>query len=175
MKRIMRNVTLFLSLAFGLCVILDYKTDVDIMKTFSITLGVTLYHFAMRLLVGGVYDRVWNNRVDYKKAWFQVRAFEMGLYKTLRVKHWKKHMPTYETASFDIRKHSLKEIAAATCQAEAVHETIILFSFAPIILGRRFGAWPAFVITSVIAAVIDAAFVMMQRFNRQRLVKLIRE
>ena len=39
----------------------------------------------------------------------------------------------------------------ATCQAELVHETIAVLSFLPIAAGVRFGAYPVFIITSVLA------------------------
>ena len=43
----------------------------------------------------------------------------------------------------------------------------------PIAAGVRFGAYPVFIITSVLAAACDMAFVVMQRYNRPRLIKLM--
>ena len=57
--------------------------------------------------------------------------------------------------------------------AELVHETIAVLSFLPIAAGVRFGAYPVFIITSVLAAACDMAFVIMQRYNRPRLIKLM--
>lgn len=58
------------------------------------------------------------------------------------------------------------------CQAELVHETIVVLSFLPIAGGIRFGAYPVFIITTVLAAGYDLLFVMMQRYNRQRVLML---
>lgn len=59
------------------------------------------------------------------------------------------------------------------CKAELVHETIALLSFLPVAAGIWFGAYPVFIITSVLAAMCDMMFVVMQRYNRQRVMKLV--
>lgn len=99
----------------------------------------------------------------------------MYLYKVLKVKKWKEHMPTFQNDYFDIKQHSLEEIASATCQAEIVHEIIAVFSFLPVILSKWFGSCEVFVTTSLIAALIDISFVMVQRFNRPRLLKMMKQ
>lgn len=144
----------------------------DWLETTAISLGITSYHFLMRLLVGFFWNCAMHNRADWNKWWFRERKFEPRLYKLLRVKRWKNRMPTFESSFFDIRRRSLPEMIGATCQAELVHETIIVLSFLPIILSTRFGALPVFVITSAASAFIDAVFVTMQRYNRPRLVAL---
>ena len=82
-------------------------------------------------------------------------------------------MPTYDNALFDPRLHTWDEVAQAMCQAELVHETIALLSFLPIAAGLRFGAYPVFIVTSVLSAGYDLLFVMMQRYNRQRIMALL--
>ena len=44
----------------------------------------------------------------------------------------------------------------------------------PIVAGVWFGAYPVFVITSILAAMFDLIFVMIQRYNRQRVIKLMK-
>ena len=41
-------------------------------------------------------------------------------------------------------------------------------------LGEWLGGYPAFIITSILAAMFDMMFVIMQRYNRQRILKLIK-
>jgi hypothetical protein len=50
-----------------------------------------------------------------------------------------------------------------------------LLSFLPLLAAIPFGAFPAFLITSLAAACFDTVFVIMQRFNRPRLIKLIQK
>ena len=127
----------------------------------------------MRLIVGAAFEMVMNNRADYTKRWYQVGPGEQRLYKALRVKRWKGKMPTYDPSLFNPRIHSWDEIAQAMCQAELVHETIAVLSFVPILASIRFQSAGVFIITSVIAALIDTGFVIMQRYNRVRVVRLI--
>ncbi len=96
----------------------------------------------------------------------------MQLYKALHVKKWKNKMPTYEPTLFSPEKHSWDEIAQAMCQAELVHETIVIFSFLPIIATIWWGGFWVFLITSVCAALLDMAFVVMQRYNRPRVIRM---
>lgn len=83
-------------------------------------------------------------------------------------------MPTYDRTLFDPQIHTWEEIAQAMCQAELIHETIALLSFLPIAAGIWFGAYPVFIVTSVLAAGCDMLFVMMQRYNRQRIMNLMK-
>ncbi len=172
MKKTMIAVTAALLAAFGAATAAYLLTELGWLETVAISLGVTSYHFLMRLLVGFFWNCALHNRADRDIWWFRERKFEPRLYKLLRVKRWKDRMPTFESGFFDIRQRSLPEMIGATCQAELVHETIIVLSFLPIILSTRFGVLPVFVITSVVSALIDTVFVIIQRYNRPRLVAL---
>ena len=152
-----------LSLTGTIVLSILYKTtSLEILLTFAITLGTITYHSAM------------HNRADYSRRWYQVSRAEMRFYEKLGVKRWKNKMPTYDPGTFDPRQHSWDEIAQATCQAELGHETIAVLSFLPILAGNWFGAYPVFVITSILSALFDLMFVAIQRYNRQRIVRLIK-
>jgi hypothetical protein len=43
-------------------------------------------------------------------------------------------------------------------------------SFLPSLAGIRFGAYPVFIITSVLAVAFDMMFVIMQKYNRPRIL-----
>ena len=53
-----------------------------------------------------------------------------------------------------------------------VHETIAVLSFLPLVAVYWFGNFSVFLITSVLSALIDLMFVIMQRYNRPRVVRL---
>ena len=142
---------------------------------YAITFGTCFYHFTMRLLVGYILNRKMQNKADYRKARYQLRPFEITLYKWLQVKHWKGNMPTFDPSCFDPKLHGWEEIAQAMCQAEIVHEIIIPLSFLPLLAAIPFGAFPVFLITSLLAALYDLSFVVIQRFNRPRVLKLIQK
>lgn len=168
MPRIMKTaaiITFLLTVGFALL----HQTAI------AITCGTTCYHFTMRLLVGLGLNRIMKNRANYTHAWFQLRKWEPRLYRMLKVRKWKGYFPTYDPTLFDHRLHSLEEIAQAMCQAEIVHEIIVALSFLPLVTVAVFGAFPVFLITSVLAACFDLCFVIMQRYNRPRVIKLMQK
>jgi len=141
--------------------------------SFAITFGTFFYHFAMRLLVGHILNHIMGNRADYTRPWYQLRSFEPRMYRILKVKKWKGNMPTYDPRVFDPKLHTWEEIVQAMCQAELVHEIIMVLSFLPLLAAIPFGTFWVFFITSLLAAMYDLAFVIMQRYNRPRIIKII--
>jgi hypothetical protein len=89
------------------------------------------------------------------------------------VRRWQKHIPTYSPETFDTGKKTVREIVGATCQAELVHEIIMLLSLLPIALIPLFGAGAVFIITSVLSMLFDSLFVILQRYNRPKLVRVM--
>ena len=174
MARKMKATALLSILFTMLCAVLYRNKGIGLLLTLAITFGTISYHFVMRLLVGLVIDLLLNNHVDYRAKWFQVGDTERKLYEKLKVKKWKGKMGTYDPDCFDSKIHSWDEIAQATCQAELVHEVIMIFSFVPVFATIFFGAFGVFLITSVLAACFDAMFVIMQRYNRPRIIKLMK-
>ena len=149
------------------------KTACRLLLSLAITFGTASYHIIMRLLVGLSFQAVMQNRAEPGRRWYRVGKREMAVYETLKIKRWKRKIPTFDNALFNPQLHSWKEIAQALCQAELVHETIMILSFLPIAEEIWFGAYPVFIITSVLAAGYDLLFVMMQRYNRQRIMALL--
>lgn len=145
---------------------------VSVFLSLAITFGTIAFHLCLRLLVGGLYNLIVKNNADYTKKWYQVKAWEKKLYKKIKVKKWKNKLPTYDTDAFDASKHSWDEIVMASCQSELVHETNVVFSFVPIVFSIWFGSLAVFIITSVCGALFDLVFVIIQRYNRPRLLKM---
>lgn len=144
----------------------------SVLEALAITAGTFFYHFAMRLLVGALVPGLVPAGAE-KGRWFREKRFEPGLYRALGVKTWKKRMPTYTPESFDFRKHTLAEIVHTSCASEAVHEGIVVLSFVPVLTIPVFGAAGVFWATSVLAALFDGCFVVMQRFNRPRFLRIL--
>ncbi|MBQ3133524.1 MAG: hypothetical protein IJC17_04525 [Clostridia bacterium] len=164
----------WLSILITIIAVIIYQAKpFEIIYTTAITAGTIAYHFWMRLFVGGVFNFLLNNKVDYNKKWFRVGKAEQKLYRILKVKKWKQYFPTYDKNAFDRKQHSWNEIAQAMCQSELVHETIAVLSFLPILSSRWFGATLVFVLTSIFSALFDLTFVMIQRYNRPRVLKLL--
>lgn len=146
----------------------------SIFLTFAISFGTTAYHFVMRLFVGLLINKIFHNQLNYQKKCFQEKKFEKNLYKKLKVKVWKDKMPSFAPDTFNLSLHSPEEIVGATCQAEIIHTIIVLLSFLPIFASIFWKTFWVFFITSVLAAALDLLFVIIQRFNRPRILKILR-
>lgn len=151
-----------------------YFTQNAVLFSITVTLGTCFYHFVMRLIVGHGIDAIFHNKMNYNNWWFRERKFETRLYKILHVKKWKKHLPTYNSEYYDIKKHSIEEIIQVTCQSEVVHEINMVLSFLPVVFTIWFGSLVAFLITSCVAFCFDSVFVILQRYNRPRLRRLLK-
>lgn len=172
-KTVMVSATVVCFLAAAITSDLYAFSDSGIYLTLAITFGITTYHFGMRLVVGMFYNAIMKNHADYNRKWFRVYPWEKKLYRFLRVKKWKDKLPTFDPESYSVRKHTLDEIAQTMCQAELVHETNIILSFMPLITVRWFGAFYVILLTSLCGAGVDLVFVIMQRYNRARVIKIV--
>lgn len=151
-----------------LFIIITAVTENDVCYSLAITFGTIFYHFIMRLAVGWLIPKHFN----YKNFWFKEKGFEKGLYKTINVKKWKGRMPSYNPSSYMTKNCDLDDIINTMCRNEVIHEVIALLSFVPILFSLVFDAIYVFVITSVFACLFDLIFVIMQRYNRPRLIRL---
>lgn len=174
MAKMMKSIAILCVIACVIFGILNMILDTGVWLSLTITFGTIAYHFVMRLLVGHIFDKTMHNRADYTKKWFQVGVAELKFYNKIKVKKWKNKMPTYDPTLFSPEKHTWDEIAQAMCQAELVHETIAILSFLPILMTIWWDSFWVFFITSIAAAVLDSLFVMMQRYNRTRIQRLVK-
>lgn len=144
------------------------------MQTLYITFLTVSYHFLMRLIVGEIISvRYRNRKFDLNSIGFRMHNFESELYKRLQVKKWKKNIITAKPEQFDISKNSMEAMLHNIAQAELVHRIIFVLSFVPLVLIIPYGAPIIFIMTSIFACLIDLQFVIVQRYNRPRVIKLI--
>lgn len=156
--------------AFGLYKLIGARSYI----TVGITAMTVCYHFTIRLVIGNIVDAVMRNEADWRKPWFREKPFEKKLYKRLRVSRWKNRLPTIDENAFAFGKTPTERIIGATCQSEIVHELDILASLAAILFAIPFGDLWVFLITAVLGAAFDLVFVIMQRYNRPRLLRALK-
>ena len=160
---------------FVLFFILFRITQNEVIQALYITFMTFSYHFIMRLVVGMVTNPIFHKVYDYNNWWFKQKKFEKRLYKLLKVKDWKEKVPSWSPGAFSLKNKSLHNIAIGMCNAELVHEIIVILSFVPILFSIKFGVPAVFIFTSILAGAFDMIFVIIQRYNRPRIVKLIRK
>ena len=146
--------------------------------TLLITFATFVYHFAIRLAVGAAVDFITARGVNYNAAWFRQSRAEAELYKLLKVHSWKVKLPTYVPGSFSLKENTPERVVCNMCCAEIVHEVNVAVSFVPVVLSVIVPVLRStilvFVLTSLAVAGFDMLFVMIQRYNRPRMLKLIR-
>ena len=110
-------ITIVLFIAFAIFLPLFFVTKNAIFETITITVGIALYHFVMRLAVGVTVNLIMQNKANYKNVWFKQKGFENKLYKFLNVRKWKKFLPTFDPKTFDANNKTIKEIVEARFRA----------------------------------------------------------
>ena len=166
-------ITAALAIGFAISLPICLTVKSHIAEVITITIGITLYHFVMRLAVGTALDFIMKNKANYKNWWFREKRFECKLYKLIRVHKWKKYIPTYDPNTFDAKRKTVEELVGATCQAEVIHEIIMVLSLLPIASIPLLGGAEAMIITSVLSMMFDSLFVILQRYNRPKLVRVM--
>lgn len=130
------------------------------------------YQFEMRSFVGNYLIKM-IPKFQINSKWFRQTNLERKLDKLLKVKQWKKHVKSYNPMEFDTRRYSLKQICSHMHQAEMIHEIIFVLSYIPILFSIWVGDTWIFVITSILASLIDLSLVIVQRYNSNRILKLL--
>ncbi|MBE6677829.1 MAG: hypothetical protein E7597_03440 [Ruminococcaceae bacterium] len=129
-----------------------------------------LYHFGLRIFMGEVTKRF---DFDYNHPWFKERTFEKKLYKWLRVRKWKDKVLTFDTEAYNFKNRSLDQLATTMTKSETDHWINEIISVTSIFLALVFGYWQAFIVSAVVAMIFDAQFIVVQRYNRPIVLRLM--
>ena len=131
-----------------------------------------MYHFWVRIIMGNV-SKLFKRHLNYKQWWFKEKSFEKGLYKVLHVKEWKDKALTYNPESFSLKQHSLEEIANTMVKSEIDHWINEVISLSTLLFIVPWGGTWAFVISAIVAMIFDSQFIIIQRYNRPRVLKVL--
>ena len=111
----------------------------------------------------------------WNRWWFTEKKFEGVLYRILAVKKWKDFLPTWNESDFDVAVNSYDELLNHICKAEVYHELCMILSFVPVLFSLAVGKFWIFFWTSVFGALVDGLFVCIQRYNRPRILSLMKK
>ncbi|MBO5143336.1 MAG: hypothetical protein J6C46_10195 [Clostridia bacterium] len=148
----------------------NYKSNIVLWT--GIVSFTIMYHFWVRIIMGNV-SKLFVKHINYNQWWFKERKFEKKLYKKLKVKEWKDKALTYNPETFSLKNHSLEEIANTMAKSEVDHWINELISLSTILFSIPWGAFWIFLSTAIFAMIFDSQFIIIQRFNRPRIVKLL--
>jgi len=131
-----------------------------------------MYHFWVRIIMGNI-SKLFQKHIHYKQWWFKERKFEKRLYKLLHVKEWKGKALTYNPESFSLKEHSLEEIANTMSKSEVDHWINEVISITTMFFTIPWGAFWIFFVQAIVAMIFDSQFIIIQRYNRPRIVKIL--
>ncbi len=147
----------------------NFAENVLILWVGIVTFTIT-YHLWMRIIMGNVSKLF---KVSYKHLWFKENAFEKKLYTFLKVKKWKRKALTYNPELYSVKDRTLEEIADTTAKSELDHWINEIISIVSIFFVFLWGCAPAFIISAVAAMLFDAQFIVVQRYNRPIVLRLM--
>ncbi len=159
-----------LALMFLFFVLMVNTAENDYM-TLGVTFMTICYHFTIRLFIGNYMRKLPLSRFNPETWRFRERRFERVLYKILHVHKWKKFIPSYDDSEFSFKNQTFCDVARVTCRAETVHGLCVLASLVTICFSTWFGAFLVFLITGILGALVDLVCIIVQRYNRPRLLR----
>lgn len=152
-----------------------FKLFVDNHNDVCLFLGILFmtlsYHLIIRLVIGTFCDGALEDGIDPDNHWFADSDAEQALYRVIAVKTWKDKIPLPDAWKFSIKRRSLEDIIMESCRTEIVHEIGTIASLFAVLLTIPFGYLWFFILTSVIGGLFDLGFVIVQRYNRPRLMR----
>lgn len=158
--------------AVGFGVYYGGYSDNTIFLWTGITAFTITYHFWGRIILGNV-SKLFRKHLNYNQGFFKERKFEKKLYKILKVKKWKGKALTYNPELFDLKENSLEQIANTMIKSEVDHWINEAISVSTMFFGLIWGQTWIFLITAIAAMIFDGQFIVIQRYNRPRVIKLI--
>lgn len=129
-----------------------------------------LYHFGLRILMGNITKLF---KVNYHHSWYRQRSFEKKLYKILRVRKWKDKVLTFDPESFNFQNRTLEQLATTMAKSELDHWINEIISAISIFFTFFWGCFPAFFISAIVAMIFDVQFIIVQRYNRPIVLRLM--
>ena len=138
----------------------------------GITAFTITYHFWGRIILGNV-SKLFRKHINYNQWLFKERKFEKKLYEILKVKKWKGKALTYNPEQFDLKENSLEQILNTMTKSEVDHWINEAISISTMFFGLIWGETWIFVLTAIAAMIFDGQFIVIQRYNRPRVIKII--
>lgn len=136
----------------------------------GITFFTIMYHLWGRIILGGISKLL---KIHYNMWWFKEKPFDKPISKLFKVRKWKDKALTYNPELFSLKNYTLTDVANTMCKAELDHLINVLLSLSTLLFALIWGELWIFALTAFLAILFDMQFVLIQRYNRPRIVKLI--
>ena len=156
----------------SVCFVLHYGKIFEngIVLWVGVVAFMILYHFGLRILMGNLTNKI---KIDYTHPWYTERKCEKSLYKLLKVRKWKDKVLTFEPEKYDFKKRTLCELATTMAKSELDHWINEIISILSILFSVIWGEFWIFSLTAFLAMLFDAQFIIVQRYNRPIVLRLM--
>ena len=158
-----------------ICFILYYRNiykSIVVLWT-GIVAFTIMYHFWVRIIMGNV-SKLFKKHINYKQWWFREKRFEKEFYKLIRVKDWKGKALTYNPESFSLKDNSLEAIANTMTKSELDHWINEIISLSTLLFALIWVHFWIFLISALAAMIFDSQFIIIQRYNRPRVMRILK-
>lgn len=150
-----------------------FNTKSNNSLVFGISMMAVCYHFISRIAITTMFNSFYTSEiVNPNENRFQQKSFEKGLYRKIKVRRWKNSFSSFDPNNFSLRFYSIDELIFEGCKAEMTHWICLFVGLLSLIFTVWFGAFTIYLAASVIGAIYDLAIIVVQRFNRPRLMKV---
>ena len=168
----MYSVILLTAVTSVLCFSLYYSDVLNngIVLWTGIVSFMILYHFGLRILFGEITNKF---NINYSHPFYKSRKFERKLYKILKVRKWKDKVLTFEPDKYDFRNRTLPQLATTMSKSELDHWINQLISLFSMLFAFIWGCAPIFIISAIVAMLFDAQFIVVQRYNRPIVLRMM--
>lgn len=177
-RTVFKCITILFSVLAIICFVIYLKVPTVFWLVIMIVMFTTSYHLIIRIVVGTLIDVVTYKGINVESAWFKERKFEKKLYKIIKVKKWKHIIPAWQPEIFSLSHYDLKKILENMCAAEIIHEIIIILGYASAAFSLLTPDWKVYIwiffITAFAAGLCDVPFVILQRYNRPRILRIMK-
>jgi len=143
-------------------------------EVYAVMTGCLAFHIIIWILSAIIVVGIMRNKADDDCIWFRELPWEKGFYRFIKIRMWKRHLPTYAPQYYDFKSMPHENLLGIISQTEVVHEVAALLSLLSLFGIRWFGNVPIFVSLAAIDFIINIIYVCLQRYNRMRLRALIK-
>ena len=155
------------------CIYYGGYNESNVFLWIGVTAFTILYHFWLRIIMGNV-TKLFKKHISYNHWWFKEKSFEKKIYKSLKVKEWKRKILTYNPELYDLKGNTLEDIANTMAKSELDHWINEIISLTTLFFSIIWGEFWIFFITALVAMLFDGQFIIVQRYNRPRVLNLIK-
>lgn len=165
----------------------DTSNNTDLEYTIDIILLLVIFWVTINVIVPWLVRFLVPKRLFNENIWlFRERGFESSFYRRIKVNKWKYKLPDAEKLihfqrsclPYKIDEAYINRFITECCIAELGHLAVGILGFSSLVFpllfpqGLRLKAGIVFFIVTVIDLFAQTLFIIIQRYNRPRLIRL---